>query len=341
MTPLDHAVDWTEQSLGLSPALASRLLETVVTITLVFALRRVSRRVVARAVTEGSTRYLVNKAIAYALGVSGIIALLKIWTDGVTGVATYLGLASAGLAIALQDPLTNLAGWLFIVVRRPFAVGDRVQIGPHTGDVVDIRIFRIILLEIGNWVHADQSTGRLLHIPNGWVFKNAVASYDQAFGYIWNELELTLTFESNWRKAKDVLTRTVTDHAEQLTLDAQARLFAAAEHYHIKFAKLTPVVWTSVADSGIKLTMRYLCRPRERRSSSSEIWESVLESISGMSDVDLAYPTVRYFDNTDEGKVPKTAVAPLAPRARDARDRDDTLVASSKLPLDSTDDLTR
>jgi small-conductance mechanosensitive channel len=338
MTPIEHVIDWTEQSLGLSPALASRLLQTVVTIALVFALRRVSRRVLARAVTETSTRYLVNKGLAYALGVSGIVALLKIWTDGVTGVATYLGLASAGLAIALQDPLTNLAGWLFIVIRRPFSVGDRVQIGAHTGDVVDIRIFRILLLEIGNWVHADQSTGRLLHIPNGWVFKNAVASYDQAFGYIWNELELTLTFESNWRKAKDVLTRTVTDHAEQLTLDAQARLIEAAEHYHIKFAKLTPVVWTSVADSGIKLTMRYLCRPRERRSSSSEIWESVLESIAGMPDVDLAYPTMRYFDNVGEGKVPKATADPHLPLARDARNRDDTLVGTSTSGADSTDE---
>jgi small-conductance mechanosensitive channel len=337
MTPFEHFVDWTEQSLGISPTLASRLLQTVVTIVLVFGLRRVSRRLLARAITEGSTRYLVNKGVAYALGVTGILALLKIWTDGVTGVATYLGLASAGLAIALQDPLTNLAGWLFIVLRRPFSVGDRIQIGVHTGDVVDIRIFRIILLEIGNWVHADQSTGRLLHIPNGWVFKNAVASYDQAFGYIWNELELTLTYESNWRKAKDVLTRTVTEHSEQLTLDAQARLFAAAEHYHIKFAKLTPVVWTSVADSGIKLTMRYLCRPRDRRSSSSEIWESVLESIASMPDVDLAYPTTRYFDNVGEGKVPKMAVpAPPRRRERDSRDEDDTVVASSRQGPDAT-----
>jgi small-conductance mechanosensitive channel len=336
MTPFEHFVDWTERSLGISPVLASHLLQSAITIVVVLTLRRVSRRLLARAVTENSTRYLVNKGVGYALGVTGILALLKIWTDGVTGVATYLGLASAGVAIALADPLTNLAGWLFIVIRRPFSVGDRIQIGPHTGDVVDVRIFRIILLEIGNWVHADQSTGRLLHIPNGWVFKNAVASYDQAFGYIWNELELTLTFESNWRRAKEVLTRTVTEHSEQLTLDAQARLFAAAEHYHIKFAKLTPVVWTSVADSGIKLTMRYLCRPRDRRSSSSEIWESVLESIAGMPDVDLAYPTMRYFDNMGEGKVPKTAPGPNLPRARDARDRDDTLVASSKLGSDST-----
>jgi small-conductance mechanosensitive channel len=307
MLPFERVVDWAEASLGLSAATGSRLVGTIFTIALVFVLRRVSRRVLARAIADTSTRYLANKGVAYGLGVIGLIALLRIWTDGMTGMATYLGLASAGLAIALQDPLTNLAGWLFIIIRSPFSVGDRIQIGSHVGDVVDIRIFRTILLEIGNWVHADQSTGRLIHVPNGWVFKNTVASYDQAFGYIWNELELTLTFESNWKKAKDVLTRTVSDHAEKLTVDAQERLLAAAEHYHIKFAKLTPVVWTSVADSGIRLTMRYLCRPRERRSSASEIWESVLESLEGMPDVDLAYPTTRFYDNLGEGKLSKAS----------------------------------
>ena len=303
MGPFEHFLGWAEVSLGISRLFTLRLAETVFTIALVFVLRRVSRRVVVRTVSDTSTRYLVNKGLAYTMGVAGLIALLKIWTEGVAGVATYLGLASAGVAIALQDPLTNFAGWLFIVIRRPFSVGDRIQIGAHVGDVVDVRIFRILLLEIGNWVHADQSTGRLIHVPNGWIFKNAVASYDQAFGYIWNELELTVTFESNWRRAKEVLARTVTDHAEKLTADAERRIEAAAEHYHIKFSKLTPVVWTSVADSGIRLTMRYLCRPRERRSSASEIWESVLDSVEGMPDVDLAYPTTRYFDNAAEGKV--------------------------------------
>jgi hypothetical protein len=92
-----------------------------------------------------------------------------------------------------------------------------------------------------------------------------------------------------------------------------------------------------VADSGIKLTMRYLCRPRDRRSSSSEIWESVLESIASMPDVDLAYPTTRYFDNVGEGKVPKMAVpAPPRRRERDSRDEDDTVVASSRQGPDAT-----
>jgi small-conductance mechanosensitive channel len=249
-----------------------------------------------RSVDDPAVRFTVTKVVTYGLGFAVFAILARIWSQGATGLATYLGLVSAGIAIALQDPLTNLAGWVYILARRPFRIGSRIQIGPHAGDVIDIRIFRFVMLEIGNWVHADQSTGRLLHVPNGWVFKQAVANYDEAFGYIWNELEVTVTFESNWRPAKEALLRVLNEHAARRAPDVQKRLEAAAESFHLRFTKLTPVVWTAVVDHGVRLTLRYLCEPRERRSSSSELWESILDVIDAMPDVDLAYPTTRFYD---------------------------------------------
>jgi small-conductance mechanosensitive channel len=307
MDPLARLEQWTASALGVPAEVLERVLATALVVLAYLLVRRVTRRIVARTLDETSSRYQVTRFVAYGFGVLALVVLAKIWFAGVTGYATYLGLASAGVAIALQDPLTNLAGWFFILVRRPFAVGDRIQIGAHSGDVVDIRIFRFLMLEIGNWVHADQSTGRLLQVPNGWVFKNAIASYDQAFGYIWNELEVVLTFESNWRRAKEVLLSTLEAHAEKIGPEVAARLADAADHFHIKVSKVTPVVWTSTTDSGIKLTLRYLCKPRERRSSASEIWESILDAVEGMGDVDLAYPTTRWYDDGREGKRAKAS----------------------------------
>ena len=101
--------------------------------------------------------------------------------------------------------MTNLAGWVFIAIRKPFAVGDRIEIGDHTGDVIDMRLFQFTLVETGNWVDADQSTGRIIHIPNGWVFRQSTANYTAGFNFIWNEIPVTVTFESNWEKARDIL----------------------------------------------------------------------------------------------------------------------------------------
>lgn len=106
----------------------------------------------------------------------GALVVARLWFVGLQSLSTFLGLLTAALAIALQDPIVNLAGWLFLIWRRPFRVGDRIQIGDIRGDVIDMRIFQFSLLEIGNWVNADQSTGRVIHVPNGKVFREPQAS---------------------------------------------------------------------------------------------------------------------------------------------------------------------
>ncbi len=316
---LTRVASWIELSLGISEEVQVRILGTVLVVVVYAVILRLVRRVAGRAVEDATSRYQVVKVASYTFGFVGLAVVIKIWLAGIAGLATYFGLLSAGVAVSLQDPIINLAGWVFIIARRPFEVGDRIQIGAHSGDVVDVRIFQFTLLEIGNWVVADQSTGRVIHVPNGWVFKNSVANYDKGFRYIWQEIPVVITFESNWRKAKEVLQQTVNDHAEHLTNDAMREIAEAADRYHIKFSKLTPVVWTSVTDDGIRLTLRYLCKPRERRSSAHEMWESILEAFENLPDVDLAYKTVRYFDNRSEGKPEARAGdEPPAPRDRQA-----------------------
>ena len=312
---LERLAAWAESTLGVAPELFTRVFGSVVIILSYMVVRRAAMRLWVRRVADPSSRYELSKLIGYGLGFVAAAVLIKVWVQGITGFATYLGLLSAGIAVALQDPVTNFAGWLFIVLRRPFEVGDRVQIGSHAGDVVDIRLFQFVLLEIGNWVDADQSTGRVIHVPNGWVFKNPQANYDKGFHYVWHEIAVVITFESNWRRAKAVLAQAVNDHAEHLTADATRRIDEAAERYHIKFSKLTPMVWTSVVDHGVRLTLRYLCKPRERRSSEHEMWEAILDEFDKLPDVDFAYPTMRRFDNRFEGKSNARAGGDDEPRA--------------------------
>jgi small-conductance mechanosensitive channel len=293
---------------------------TLLVIVLWIAVGRLGRRLVAKATEEPATRFQMTRVSGYAIGFVAIIVIARLWIQGVAGLATYLGLVSAGIAIALQDPVTNLAGWLYILLRRPFRIGDRIQLGTNIGDVVDIRPLRFIMLEIGNWVHADQGTGRILHVPNGLVFKHAIANYDEAFGYIWNELDITVTFESDWRTAKKMLEEILEAQAEKLDVHVRKRIDDVSHLLHIRFPKVTPAVWTTVVDSGVRLTMRYLCEPRARRSSESQIWEQLLDAMAATPNVDFAYPTTRRFDNMNEGKPGARAV--LGPRALPSRTRD-------------------
>jgi small-conductance mechanosensitive channel len=263
--------------------------------------------VLERRLDDPARRYIATKTVGYLLGLVSALALLRIWLGGFSGLLASVGIISAGLAIALHAPLTNLAGWVFLAIRRPFVVGDRIQIGDHSGDVIDLRLFAFSLVEIGNWVDADQSTGRILHIPNGQVFQQTVANYTQGFNFIWDEMPVTVTFESDWRKAKKILTEIIWRHNVIESEHAQSEVRRAASRFMIKYEHLTPIVWTSVADIGVTLTIRYLTDPRRRRSTENAIWEDVLEAFWSVDDIDFAYPTTRYYDNAGEGKPGRSA----------------------------------
>jgi len=248
-------------------------------------------------------RYSWKRAFSLTIPIIGIFLVGMVWLPAFEHFGAFLGLFTAGLAIALKDPLTNLAGWLFILFRKPFVVGDRIQIGQHAGDVIDIRLFQFTILEIGNWVEADQSTGRLIHLPNGKVFQEAQANYSTGFEYIWNEIPLQVTFESNWQKAKSILIEIINKHAEVLSANAEKEIFEASKNYMIYYKTLTPIVYTKVKDSGVQLTVRYLCNPRKRRGSENDIWEDIMIAFNQHSDIQFAYPTTRFYSTTGKNEI--------------------------------------
>lgn len=283
--------------LGMQTGTLERIVWTLVVLVAYVVVRSLAQRFVRTAVHDRERRYTATKAVNTTLGLLMLVALVLVWTRGGTGLAAYLGIVSAGIAIALADPLINLAGFLFIALRKPFVVGDRIQIGEHRGDVVDLRLFQFSIIEIGNWVAADQSTGRVIHVPNGLVFKQPTGNYTQGFDFIWDEMAVTVTFESDWRKAKETLERLVGQLAILAREQAAAEVDRAAGKFLVRYEHLTPIVWTSVADHGVTLTARYLCQPRRRRSVSSQLWEAILTAFAEMDEVDFAYPTTRFYDN--------------------------------------------
>ena len=156
-------------------------------------------KIVWRFTEDPKSRYTWKRTVSFVIGFLTIILIASVWLKAIGQLGAFLGLLTAGLAIALKDLLTNIAGWMFILARKPFALGDRIQIGDHAGDVIDLRLFQFTLLEIGNWVDADQSTGRIIHIPNGTIFTQPQSNYSAGFKFIWNEIAVLVTFESDWQ----------------------------------------------------------------------------------------------------------------------------------------------
>lgn len=304
---MHQVTSWIEEFVGIEPYYQIKILNTVIAIFIIWLLRRLILGFVSRQVkTDLRQNYIWRNTISYVFMAIGILVVFRIWFAGLGSLATYFGLLSAGIAIALQTPLVNLAGWFFMMLRAPFKIGDRIQIGAHSGDVIDIRLFQFTINEIGNWVEGDQSTGRIISIPNGKIFSEEIANYNRGLNYIWNEMQVLVTFESDWEKAKKILNQLLNTHSDDLEAKARKNLREASKDLLIMYTRLTPIVYTSVKDSGILLSMRFLVDPRNRRGKEEEIWEEMLRAFEKETDIDFAYPTTRLYDNRSEGKPGKT-----------------------------------
>jgi small-conductance mechanosensitive channel len=216
--------EWLQRLTGKDSDVLTKILVTVIILLILWIIRRLALNALHRFYFKRGNLesfYHWKNGLTYATYIFGILLIGQTWFANFQSLATYLGLLSAGLAVALQGPITNLAGWTFIFWRKPFEVGDRIEIGNNSGDVIDIRVFQFTIIEIGNWVDADQTTGRLIHIPNSKVFNEPIANFTTGFNYIWNEVPVLITFESNWRKAKQILQAIVSEHAATVSEDAE------------------------------------------------------------------------------------------------------------------------
>jgi small-conductance mechanosensitive channel len=297
---MDTIRNYLTETTGLTHESLDKFILSLFIIFFLWIIRLTILRIVWRQTKNVKMRYQWKRSMSLIFPFLGLILVGGVWVQAFRQFGAFLGLFSAGLAIALKDPLTNLAGWAFIILRKPFVVGDRVQIGQHAGDVIDIRLYQFTLLEIGNWVDADQSTGRIIHIPNGKVFVEAQANYSSGFEFIWNEIPVNLTFESNWEKARFILQQIINDYSADINKQAEKEIFEASKNYMIYYKHLTPIVYTNVMGYGVKLTIRYLCNPRRRRGSENELWQKILVEFKNHSDIRFAYPTTRFYTMGEE-----------------------------------------
>ena len=299
---MDKFSHWIQQISGLSASLQTKIFFTFLIIFVLWLIRFIFLKIIYSRINDVMTRHQWRRTSTYVVVILGVLLIGRFWFEAFQSISTFLGLLAAGIAVALKELIVNFAAWIFILIRRPFELGDRIEVKGQSGDVIDLQIFQFSILEIGNWVDADQSTGRILHIPNGIVFNQTIANFNRGLQYLWNEIPILITFESDWEKAKQLFLDMISEETKGLAETARLKVRQARWKYPIRYTNLEPIVYTSVKDSGVMLTIRYLCEPRQRRSSEQAIWEKILRIVASANDVDFAYPTQRFYNNPVEGK---------------------------------------
>ena len=253
-----------------------KLLISALLILINFIVVQLTSKVLFKTIKNTSTYYSLRKRFYYLFTAILIVMIILLWSESKLDLTTYMGFISAGIAIALREIFTNIAAWFIIVFQKPFEVGDRITVNGQTGDIIDIKLFQIVVVEVSSRDFGEQSTGRIVHIPNNFIFIHAITNANKGFEYIWNEIEVRLTLDSDWEEAKKMLGDIINRHAQHMTKEAEDKLYEASKKYMLYYNNLTPIVFLNVKPGFILLNVRYLCEPRQARVTENDIWKEIL-----------------------------------------------------------------
>lgn len=261
------------------------------------------RRLLSRYIEEADRRYRVSKIVGRMLGLFTVLAILYVWSAGQgPGPATILTVVGAGLAIAMREVLLSFVAWIHMLVRAPYKSGDRIEVNGLHGDVIDIRPLHSTMMETGGWVDADQSTGRIVHFPNSWLYQHGVYNYTQGFRFVWNEIPFTVTFRSDWKAARNILMKLASETTGALEQQAREEIRQMSREYHVYYKVLTPFAYVRVTQNGICLSLRHLTEVRKRRNTEHILTMRILEAFGEHENIELSYTMIGYESGDGEQK---------------------------------------
>ena len=261
-------------------------------------------QVVVRRIQDQKTRYTARKVLSILSIVVILVASLRIWITDTSSLIVSYGIIGAALAFAVQDVFKNFVGGILIIVSGYFRVGDRISIGAHVGDVMDIGIMNTTMMEIRGWVKGDQPSGRLVVVPNAQVINHVFFNYTRDHSFVWDEIPIPLTYDSDWRKARGIILSILKHETDTMTGQAEAEIERIGEKYFLPRKVVEPSVYLSLTDNWILLEARYVADTRTRRILRSRLSELILAALEKEETITIASETMTV--TTITGQYPQT-----------------------------------
>lgn len=257
----------------------SLILSTTIVLILFTFFKKIGRRTIRKKI-EGGKEYFINQAIQIVLNVTEVIFLLFIWNDYIQNLMTLISVTSAAMTIALREIILNFFCGIYIKVKKPFQVEDRIEVKDIRGDVMNISSLNFEVLEISTDEKHGQSTGVIVTFPNSIVFSEPVRNLNKGFKYIWDELTVKVTMDCDLVKNKQELYKIVNniEVIKNIPKKMKTQINDINTTNRVYFNKYDPTIYTKIVDDHIELTIRYLMHPKKGRFVESVIWNKVLES---------------------------------------------------------------
>jgi small-conductance mechanosensitive channel len=272
-------------------ALLDAFLISLIVIFLAYIMYFVIGNFILGRVSTAKDRYTLRKTASILISVLAFAALIYIWFERTSTLLIAYGILSAGVAIALQDLLRNIAGGILLILYHPFKAGDRIQVEDNIGDVLDIGSISTTIMEIRGWVDADQYTGRLITIPNSFALNKTIKNYTRDYSFIWDEIRLLLIYGSNWKKAEEIALNVAGTILGEIEDQAQRELQQMGQKYFITTYDVQTKLYMKMEENWIEMRLRYVVEPRKRRATSHLLISNILEAFEKEKDIMIGTAT--------------------------------------------------
>ena len=185
------------------------------TILLIVVLKLISKLIVmicAKNIKTSRKIFLFNHRVTILLDIAIYIGIFLIWSKYLKDLITIISFVSAGITIAMRDVIFNLFAGFFINTKKPFKLEDRIEVDGIKGDVVVINALSFKILEVGDRINGEQSSGLIINIPNSYIFTKTLKNYNTAFKYIWDEIVVKVPIDCDIDKNKKEILKIVNEN---------------------------------------------------------------------------------------------------------------------------------
>ena len=282
-----------EQADELGGEYLNRLLWPLTASAAILAVYLVLSRMVLPRRYQKEELFLARRLGRYATALLICVVVALYLLEDLRVIAATLGLVGAAVVISLQDVCASFCGWFVIMIGRKFTIGDRLEIEGVRGDVLDIQLLRTTLLELNNWLGVDQPTGRVIIVPNNFIFKTKVFSFTHGHPYIWGKIEVTVTYATPTAGAMALFQKVLEEETREDFAEARRVSTEMERLYGVEDADYRPKIYTRIADSGITFSLIYVCHYRNTSTTKNRINRRLIAELETHPHIQLAYNTLQ------------------------------------------------
>src|SRR6266404_5175836 len=266
-----------------------RLDKAIIALVLLLAIAKTVDVYVIKRIVHPVSRYNLRRVAKLVLGLLLVLTVISILFSNWYTTVLSVGLASLVLGLAVQTPMTSFLGWIYILARAPYRVGDRIKIGDATGDVIDVSYLDTTLWEFGGqYLSTDHPSGRLIKFPNEKVLDELVYNYSSPlFPYIWNEVKFQIGYNADLEFIASTMQKiTEEELGKEMLKRVQTfrELLARTPVDELDVHEHPRVIFRVGENTWLEAIVRYLVAPREAGRVKTRLIKKLLAALNAAPD---------------------------------------------------------